>query len=291
MKLLDFLGSCRQDLWNGKVKLVRHADVRWDLDLLLRRGLFDEYQSRQAGHVFNCNHIVSFIGEEGARSRFLGVWSVLGVHDDAQQKAYSASFPFPEMGRGTHRYDLVPVEEFGSLQNRLVIDWGASTRAWHQWLSRPGMSAEDGAKANKPVIELRPHGFVREFSGYDDVHLRFDELKRIVENPDANRTWHTMLSGTAGVYLIVDGTNGQQYIGSAYGESGILGRWKGYVASKHGGNKRLKEQLAADPQRYSAFSFSILRTLSRSFTEKEVIAIEGLYKRKLGTRAFGLNEN
>jgi hypothetical protein len=63
------------------------------------------------------------------------------------------------------------------------------------------------------------------------------------------------------------------------------------VTTKHGGNKRLKAVLAAEPERHGAFSFSILRTLSRSLTAKEVITIEGHYKKKLGTRAFGLNEN
>jgi len=282
MRLLDFLRVCRKDLWDTKVKLIRHVDDKYDLDLLLRSGFFDEYQSRQGSDVFNCEHIISFVGERGARSRFLGVWNVVNVHTDAQMTPYSSTFPYPEMGRATYRYDLEPIEGFEYLQNRLIIDWGASTRAWHQWLS---------AKSDKSVIELRPHGFVREFSGYDDVHLRFDELKQIVENPDANRLWHTMLGGVAGVYLIVDGINGDQYVGSAYGDAGILGRWAGYVATRHGGNKRLKELLAIEPQRHDAFSFSILRTLSRSLTAKEVVAIEGHYKRKLGTRAFGLNEN
>ena len=157
MKLLDFLRSCRQDLWETKVKLIRHADARWDLDQLLRSGHFDEYQTRQGNDVFNCDHIVSFLGEEGTRSRFLGVWAVRGVHQDAKQTPYSAGFPEPDRGRGTYRYDLEPIAGFEALQNRLVIDWGASTRAWHQWLS---------AKVDKLVIELRPHGFVREFSGY-----------------------------------------------------------------------------------------------------------------------------
>ena len=74
-------------------------------------------------------------------------------------------------------------------------------------------------------------------------------------------------------------------------KKGLIGRWRNYIDSKHGDNKRLKELLAKDPQRYAAFSFSILRTLSRSLTSKEVIAIEGKYKAQLGTRAFGLNAN
>lgn len=91
--------------------------------------------------------------------------------------------------------------------------------------------------------------------------------------------------------LANNSTNGDQYVGSAYGEAGILGRWKSYATTRHGGNKRLKALLDSDPQRHVAFWFSILRTLPRSLTAKEVITIEEHYKKKLGTRAFGLNEN
>ncbi len=281
MNLLDYLRVVRQDIWSQKVKLVRHADADWDLDALLRCGGFDEYQSRQSTDVFNCDFIVSFIGERGARSRFVGVYKV-GSKRPAKSVPLPEGFMYPTMGTTSlYHYDLDELSEFNALRDRLVIDWGASTRSWHQWLK------------DKPVIELRPRGFVREFSGYDDVLLRSDELKQIVQHPDANRLWHTMLGGVAGVYLIVDTSegSGQQYIGSAYGEEGILGRWKTYVTSKHGGNKRLKELLAVEPDRHASFSFSILRTLSRSLTQKEVIAVENHYKRKLGTRAFGLNDN
>lgn len=282
MRLLHALKGCRPDLWDRKVKVVRHADERWDLERLLQSGHFDEYQARQAGKIFNCDYIVSFLRESGARSRFVDVYQVHGVTSDGKTTPYSPGFPFPNMGRPTYRYDLQRVEGFEDLRDRLVIDWGGATRSWHQWFT---------PEADKEVIELRPRGFVREFSGFDDVHLSFDELQRIIAQPDANRLWHTMLGGVAGVYLIVDGHSGHQYIGSAYGEAGILGRWKAYAATGHGGNKRLKEVLAGAPERHADLSFCILRTLSRSLTAKEVIAVEAHYKKKLGTRAFGLNEN
>ena len=43
-----------------------------------------------------------------------------------------------------------------------------------------------------------------------------------------------------GVYLITDTSNGKMYVGSAYGENMILGRWKSYVKTGHGGNEGLK---------------------------------------------------
>jgi len=74
-----------------------------------------------------------------------------------------------------------------------------------------------------------------------------------------------MLAAVAGVYLIVDRKTGKQYVGSASGEGGILSRWRSYADTGHGGNKRLIDLAACDP--------------------------EGLYKEKLGSRAFGLNSN
>jgi hypothetical protein len=56
-------------------------------------------------------------------------------------------------------------------------------------------------------------------------------------------------------------------------------------------NAKLKALLKDDPSRHTNFTFSILRTVPKTLTKKEVVAVESVYKRKLGTRAFGLNEN
>lgn len=100
-----------------------------------------------------------------------------------------------------------------------------------------------------------------------------------------------MLGSVAGVYLILDTIDGLQYIGSASGEKGILGRWEQYAKSFHGHNKLLIYLLNKHPERYKSFKFSILQTLPRALTSKEVITHEKRYKGKLGTRAFGLNDN
>ncbi|WP_161631198.1 GIY-YIG nuclease family protein [Paenibacillus pinihumi] len=98
-----------------------------------------------------------------------------------------------------------------------------------------------------------------------------------------------MLSSVAGVYLITDFTNGNQYVGSASGKDGILGRWKNYSTSFHGGNAKLVSLLQSEPSRYKKFQYSILRALPKSLTRSEVVTYEQKYKQKLGTRAFGLN--
>ena len=282
MNLLDLLAACApssevfEDL--ATMKLVRHADNRWDLTELKAQGFFDEYQSRQSKPRFkSCTYLVSFISEWGTRCRFVGVYRILNCVEPAP--AWPPGYPHAGNGLAQFYYETEKLPEFEDLEDRLIIDWGRGTRSWVQRFSP------------KPVIELRPVGHAKDFPGYLDFTLNFEELESIVRNRDANRTWHTMLSAVAGVYLIVDSTNGNLYVGSAYGERGILGRWSSYVRTKHGGNKELRALLEADEQRYLQFVFSILRTLPRTMTNREVIGVESLFKKKLGSRSFGLNCN
>ncbi|MGI2897324.1 hypothetical protein ACRTD4_24965, partial [Vibrio alginolyticus] len=71
----------------------------------------------------------------------------------------------------------------------------------------------------------------------------------------------------------------------------IYGRWNNYASTGHGGNKLLKLICESGRDMHREFRFSILRTLPKSLTQKEVIEYENFYKSKLGSRAYGLNEN
>lgn len=132
-----------------------------------------------------------------------------------------------------------------------------------------------------------PNGYYDNFPGFENIILKYRKLKKIIDNPSANKEWHTMLRAVAGVYLIIDTKTGKQYVGSAYGKEGILGRWKEYCKNGHGGNKLLIKLLKDDLNYVQNFQNSILRTLPKT----EVISIEAIYKKKLGSIAFGLNLN
>lgn len=45
------------------------------------------------------------------------------------------------------------------------------------------------------------------------------------------------------------------------------------------------------PNRFENFQFTILQVLPKTLTAEEVIGIENLYKRKLLSINFGMNEN
>src|SRR5580692_6699558 len=84
---------------------------------------------------------------------------------------------------------------------------------------------------------------------------------------------------------IFDTSDGKGYVGSAYGDSNLLGRWLEYAASGHGGNRLLQQR---DPRQ---FRFTILQRVSPDERDDDVIRLEGTWKQRLHTRPpYGLNE-
>ena len=100
-------------------------------------------------------------------------------------------------------------------------------------------------------------------------------------------SWAEALRSVRGVYLITHRETGEQYVGAALGVDGLLGRWLTYASSGHGGNVKMRE-LRAEPEEYDV---TILETAGSSATDDDIRGIEALWKRKLGTRAHGLNAN
>ncbi len=267
---------------SSKIIMVRHQDKRYDVNELLRKGQLEIYQSYQ-GKNFLCDYIISFIGLEGSKARFLGVYKVLG-RKLAREVPLPKEFIYPDFAsdfefEDVFFYFLEEVPGFEDLKWRVIINWGNAAIAWHQKLSK------------KEVIEILPTGYVKEFPGYLNFILRYEELVSIINNPDANREWHRMLSSVAGVYLITDMVTGKHYVGSAYGKEGILGRWAVYARCPDGHDRQLEELLKENKNYANNFQFTILQTLPRTLTMKEVIDFEVLYKKKLGPRAFRLNSN
>ena len=265
-----------------KMKLVRHRDKQYDIATIRSTGHFDFYQAVQRRKVFErCDAIISFIGTTGTHALLTGIYRVNGV-SQPPLITLPASFPFPQMKTANcYLYELERLPGFSELEGRLVIEWGPGVIKWVQ----------NYRVASKSVVELLPPGYVTHFPGYMNVVLPFAELTSIVTNPVSHRDWHKMLSSVAAVYLILDTKSGDQYIGSASGKEGLLARWRTYVRSPDGGNVKLRNLLKTRPDAYKGFQFSILQTLPTTLTRPEVVAAEVFHKRKLGTRAHGLNSN
>lgn len=125
------------------------------------------------------------------------------------------------------------------------------------------------------------------FPGYDKVNVSWDELSRVIEKS----TWKTALQNQKGVYLITDTSNAKKYVGSAYGENMILGRWQSYVSYGHGGNVGLKN-LSFDYIKKN-FRYSILDIYKSTIADLVIIERESWWKEVLQSRKneYGYNEN
>ena len=87
------------------------------------------------------------------------------------------------------------------------------------------------------VSQILPDTFDNDlFPGYDKVNISWKVMRSVIEKDN----WKTALQNQKGVYLLTDISNGKKYVGSAYGENMILGRWKSYIETGHGGNIGLK---------------------------------------------------
>ena len=259
---------------NRKVKIIDGKEYTNSLyNIYLNDNeVFMNYQSEQVKKRFmDVDYIVAFIGEEGVSSRFVGVYRNLGLIKEIgdYNDEVLAKFDFQEVGG------------FGLLKERVIIDWRNPVSWLQNYINEmPVVRIDRGLKEdNIPV-----------FSRFEDVLLDYNQLFRIFDTN--NIEWKSKLESCNCIYLILDKSNGKQYVGSTYNKQGIWGRWAQYAATGHGGDKDLKPLLEADPN-YARknFQWCILETLPLKILEEHAIDRESLYKRKFGTRDFGYNNN
>ena len=94
--------------------------------------------------------------------------------------------------------------------------------------------------------------------------------------------WQDRLSGCAGVYLLVHPDTGRQYVGSATGAEGFLGRWLSYAADGHGGNEMLRP---LSREGIPSYQISILEVAGSAMTTEDILQREATWKERLGARA------
>lgn len=136
------------------------------------------------------------------------------------------------------------------------------------------------------VVQILPDTFESDiFPGYDKVNVSWDEMSRVI----SKESWKTALQNQKGVYLITDISNGKMYVGSAYGENMILGRWQSYIKTGNGGNVELKN-LSFDYIKKN-FKYSIIDIFKSTTDDQIIISREIWWKSVLQTREFGYNKN
>jgi hypothetical protein len=170
-------------------------------------------------------------------------------------------------------FDLALMADFyAHWKGRLIVGWPPPERSWWRRAHRNEI----------PVLA------VLEDSALDAAMKKWDEIDFTWEELSVLPTrLKSKLSEWRGIYYIFDTSDRKGYVGSAYGESNLLGRWLNYAARGDGGNKLLRPP--RDPRK---FRFTILQRVSPDMNATEVIQLENSWKIRLHARApDGLNDN
>jgi hypothetical protein len=172
------------------------------------------------------------------------------------------------------RYKLERDARFDRLAMRVVIDWGAGDRSWHQW------------DLEKAVHEVRPPGAMEPCPALADIDVSLRKLQHLARNEAANSSWRDRLSALGGIYLLTNQRNGKLYVGQAGGEEGFWGRWKEYAGLKSG-NVAVDPALASGELDPDQTSFSVLDEVPLGGDKAQLDALENRWKRRLCSRGEG----
>jgi hypothetical protein len=289
----DLLAS--QAIDTKKVLVLRHSPMEAKLKRVLpwlaatRPDLFNAVQQTQGPRLegsmaalIGSGFVASFVGTEAGRATFVGLYAIRGARRRRAHESRSLAVYSELLGFGMRDwanvdkapklwFELKLVDFYSQWKGRLVLAWPPPERAWYRRAHRNQL----------PIHAIHEDSaFESRMPPWDQIDLRWEDLAVL---PQA---WKAALAQWRGIYLIFDEAAKKSYVGSAYGESNLLGRWLNYASTKDGGNKLLRDR---DPR---GFSFTILQRVSPDLEPDEVIRLEASWKRRLHTHApVGLNAN
>lgn len=252
--------------------------------------VFNAYQQTQKTpqverEITRAKHVASFLGREPGKALFVGLYSVRGwkpisfkdywrIQANIELKKHGMVGLTKDSARSSILwFDLELTDFYAHWKGKLVVRWPPRDKNWHRWAHKP--------KNEMPILAvLGESALDAVMPEWDAIVLTWEQLAILP------LTWQQQLGEWRGIYYIFDASDGKGYVGSAYGESNLLGRWLSYAARGHGGNKLLRHR---DP---NSFRFTILQRVSPDMDASEVIRLESTWKQRLHTRdPYGLNEN
>ena len=189
--------------------------------------------------------------------------------------------------RPHERAEVEIIERFKSLFGRLVISYKKGN-TYARYVFHMGRLLP-----NIRVKEILPCMYSGDtFKGYDQVNLSFARLNDIFAGK-IMPTYYEALRKITGIYCLTDTSNGKLYIGSATGTEGVAQRWGNYLASKHGGNLKLRElhDKMGDVYFEKNFTFTLLEYFGLSYDPEKIKGREQYWKHCLDTIAHGYNDN
>jgi hypothetical protein len=247
--------------------------------------LFNAYQQTQGKVVekamLRAKFVASFIGHEAGKAVFVGLYKVNGHRPLSYEQYWKKPLNMDlkvkyglegktDNDRPTLWFDLVPMPFRKEWKGKLIVCWPGKEVSWWRWADRNEFQVH--AITEDSIL-------VREMPRWDRLVLSWSELEVLPKK------WCEALSHWRGIYFILDAKDGKGYVGAAYGKDNLLGRWRSYAHTGHGGNKKL---LKRKPQN---FIFSILQIVAHDMEPDEVCSLEASWKDRLHTREFGLNDN
>jgi hypothetical protein len=167
-------------------------------------------------------------------------------------------------------FDLTITDFYRGWKGKLVVEWPRPPIRWWRW-----------ANQNKfPIHSILEDSLLQEaMPEGNKCILSWAKLSILPVS------WREKLRGWRGIYYIYDQSDRMGYVGSAYGEDNILGRWQRHAAV--GGDSIYLRQRSPEN-----FNFSILELVSPNMEADNVIALETTWKDRLHTQwPAGLNDN
>lgn len=276
IKLNDILKLDDKTLENTKIRLNLQFEGNSNpIDFFKNRKNPDSYQKMLNGNYYNSNRNRSYQLDN------------ISIGFIRLPKSYGENlyllFHVGKITKDLNVFNGVgyEYEEFGNYEKyygRLIIKFENKA----QNMVRKALSIIDECE----VVEILSSEFDDDiFPGYDNVFISWHQLQRVVDKA----SWQVALGNQKGIYLISDTNIGKFYVGSAYGESMLLGRWKEYVQTKHGNNQELKK--LNNDYIQNNFHYSILEIFKSTTDDDFIIQRENYWKEILLTRKFGYNLN
>lgn len=219
----------------------------------------------------------------GKRNRFPSKYIVTFAQINGNTFLFGGIFEI--IDRSGEVYDVILLDFHKNLIGRLVIEYESN-------LGQVTVVKSSTFLQNSRIKELYSTRYRGEvFKSVNSINHNYSSLEVIFKNELSD--WKTALSSVKGIYLLTDMKEGKHYVGSAYGEGGIWGRWSNYIYGYTGGNKELVELKDKFTEEYfkENFKFSILETVGSIVTKEEILRLEALWKEKLLTRTHGYNSN
>lgn len=257
-----------EDLANVKIRFVLMVDYDWNLIEAFKNGKTDKlldgmYWNYEKKRSFRSGQItVGFIPLKGRKNQYL-LFHVGRIIKDLNIL----------QGVG---YEFETLAEYEKYFGRLIIRYKNKS----QNMVRKAESVIEQCE----VFQILPEIFSDDvFPGYDRVNISWETLCRVVEY----ESWVTALQNQKGIYLITDTQTKKLYVGAAYGESMILGRWRTYVNTIDGGNKDFKSLPPGHIQ--NNFRYTILEIFKSSTADEVIIEREHWWMNVLQTRNDGYN--